>query len=116
VVLIYKILLPAEWAEFDAGDAFEGSPFDIASGFVHCSAQEQVAAVARRLFAGEPSLVVVALDTDRLADRVRWEPAPEGGLFPHVYGLVPRDVVVEVHHLAGAAGVEGAFGGVAPQT
>jgi uncharacterized protein (DUF952 family) len=115
VVLIYKILLPGEWADFDAGGAFEGSPFDLASGFVHCSARGQLTGVAKRLFAGEPALVVVALDADRLAGRVRWETAPEGGQFPHVYGPVPRDAVVEVHHVPGAAGVEDAFTG-GPQT
>jgi uncharacterized protein (DUF952 family) len=41
-VLIYKILLPAEWAKFEAAGRFDGSRFDRSSGFVHCSSREQV--------------------------------------------------------------------------
>jgi uncharacterized protein (DUF952 family) len=105
-VLIYKILLPQEWAEFDALGEFGGSPFDAESGFVHCSAREQLAGVARRLFADEPALVVVALDTERLGHTVRWERAPHGGLFPHVYGTLTMDAVVEVLNVEGALGIE----------
>jgi len=109
-VLIYKILLPREWAEFDALGEFAGSAFDAESGFVHCSGREQVAGVAGRLFADEPALVVVALDAEGLGDRVRWEESPDGGVFPHVYAPLPKEAVVEVHHVAGAAGAWRAVG------
>jgi uncharacterized protein (DUF952 family) len=108
-VLIYKILLPVQWAEFEAAGRFDGSPFDHESGFIHCSSREQVAATARRFFAPEPALVVVALDTAALGESVRWEEASGGELFPHVYAPVPRDAVAAVHEVAGAAAVEQAL-------
>lgn len=104
--LIYKILLPSEWAEFEAAGRFDGSPFDRSSGFVHCSSREQVGAVAAHLFAQEPTLVVAALDADALGQAVRWEAAPDGGLFPHVYAPLPLDAVVGVHRIPGAAAVD----------
>lgn len=105
-MLIYKILLPAEWAEFDAAGRFGGSPFDHSSGFIHCSARGQVAGVAQRLFAGEPELVVVALDADVLAELVRWEGRPGEEAFPHVYASLPRSAVVAVYRIAGAGEVD----------
>jgi uncharacterized protein (DUF952 family) len=105
-VLIYKILLPAEWAEFEAAGRFDGSPLDRESGFVHFSARAQVGMVARALFAEEPMLVVAAVDADAVGEALRWEPTPDGELFPHVYASVPRDAVVAVHTVGGAAAVD----------
>ena len=108
---IYKILLPAEWNRFRAEGRFDGSPFDHASGFVHCSSRAQVVDTARRVFATEPELVVVVLDEAQLDD-VRWEPASDGrGTFPHVYGALVTAAVLAVHHVAGAALVEGVLSG-----
>jgi uncharacterized protein (DUF952 family) len=100
---IYKILLPAEWAAFEVAGRFDGSDLDRASGFIHCSSREQVGATAVRFFAEEPALVVVAIDDEVLGDAVRWEPVPDGGVFPHVYAPVPLDAVVAVHRVAGAS-------------
>jgi uncharacterized protein (DUF952 family) len=105
-VLIYKILLPTQWTEFEATGRFDGSPFDRSSGFIHCSSREQVGDTAMRVFEQEPALVVVALDTETLGESVRWEPAPHGGLYPHVYAAVPRRAVVAVHRIAGASSVD----------
>jgi uncharacterized protein (DUF952 family) len=108
-VLIYKILLPGEWAEFEAAGRFDGSPFDHESGFIHCSSREQVGPTALRVFPDEPTLLVAAVDADALGSSVRWEESTDGGLFPHVYGPVPRDTVIAVYEVAGAAEVEGAL-------
>jgi uncharacterized protein (DUF952 family) len=82
-VLIYKILLPAEWAELEAAGRFDGSPFDRSSGFIHCSGPDQVADTALRIFGDEPELVVVTVDTEVLGGSVRWEVASDGGVFLH---------------------------------
>lgn len=107
-MLIYKILLPSEWADFEAAGGFDGSPFDRESGFVHCSSRDQVGRVAGHLFAQEPTLVVAALDADTLGGAVRWEPS-DGELFPHVYASLPLNVVVAVHRIAGAGSVDEAL-------
>jgi uncharacterized protein (DUF952 family) len=108
--LIYKILLPSEWVAFEAAGRFDGSDFDHRSGFMHCSSREQVGDVAVHLFGEEPALVVLAIDDRALGDAVRWEPVPDGGVFPHVYASVPLDAVVSVHRVAGASSVDEALG------
>jgi uncharacterized protein (DUF952 family) len=108
-VLIYKILLPHQWAEFEATGHFDGSPYDHSSGFIHCSSREQVGGVATRVFGDEPELVVAALDTQMLDDSVRWEKASDGGLFPHVYATMPLEAVTAVYRVAGASTVDEAL-------
>ncbi len=107
-MLIYKILLPAEWAEFESAGRFDGSPFDHESGFIHLSSREQVGGTALRVFSDQPDLVVAAIDTERLRDPLRWEPASNGDVFPHVYGSLPMEAVAAVHRVAGASTVEDA--------
>lgn len=106
MVLIYKILLPTEWAEFEATGCFDGSPFDCKSGFIHCSSREQVGGTAVRVFGQEPALVVLTLDTEMLGESVRWEEAPDGGSFPHVYAVLPLSAVVAVHRVVGVSSVD----------
>ncbi|MDQ7903098.1 DUF952 domain-containing protein [Phytohabitans sp. ZYX-F-186] len=108
-MLIYKILLPAEWAEWEAAGRFEGSPFDHESGFIHCSSRAQVGATALGVFPDEPTLVIAAIDGDALGESVRWEESSDGGVFPHVYAPVPRDAVTAVYQVAGAAEVDKAL-------
>jgi uncharacterized protein (DUF952 family) len=108
-VLIYKILRPAEWAEFEVAGRFEGSPFDHESGFIHCSSREQVADTALRVFAAEPVLVIAAVDTRMLEESVRWEESSGGELFPHIYAPVPRNAVAATYEVAGATAVEEAL-------
>ncbi|TCB98474.1 DUF952 domain-containing protein [Micromonospora zingiberis] len=105
-MLVYKILLPSEWAELQAVGRFDGSPLDRDSGFIHCSSRAQLPATAARFFGDQPRLVVVALDATRLGDAVRWEDASNGERFPHLYAALPAEAVVGVHHLAGAARID----------
>lgn len=102
---IYKILLPAEWARFEAAGVFDGSPLDRADGYVHLSTREQVADTAARFFAGEPELVVLAVDETPLAAALEWEMSGPRGPYPHLYAPLPMSAVVEVHRVAGAGGV-----------
>ncbi|MEI4234497.1 DUF952 domain-containing protein [Roseovarius sp. D22-M7] len=84
-MLVYKIFRSDEWADLSARGTSAGAPVDVADGFVHLSTAEQTAETAARHFAGEDGLMLLALDTDRLGDALRWEPSRGGALFPHLY-------------------------------
>lgn len=108
-VLIYKILLPAEWARFEAAGQFDGSPVDQRDGFIHCSSREQVGRTALRFFGPEPELMVAAVDAEAVDGSLRWEAAASGERFPHVYAPLPMSAVVAVHRITGAASVDDAL-------
>ncbi|ARO15111.1 hypothetical protein BVG79_01767 [Ketogulonicigenium robustum] len=83
-MLIYKILRKDEWAAFQAAGETQGAPVDLADGYIHFSTAETVAATAAKYFAGEDGLWLLAIESDTIADALKWEPA-RGTLFPHLY-------------------------------
>ncbi len=74
-------------------------------GFIHCSTSKQVLAVAGRFYRGQSGLVLLVIDPARLTSALKWEPPADGtpppgvpaaDLFPHVYGPINLDAVVQV--------------------
>lgn len=104
--IIFHITTSAAWASRtmgpngEIGTAAEGAyrtemlPIE---GFIHCSTRAQVIQVANIRFRGQPGLVLLSIDTDRVKAAIRYENL-EGGqqLFPHVYGEINNDAVVQV--------------------
>jgi uncharacterized protein (DUF952 family) len=71
-------------------------------GFIHCSTQEQIDGVAERFYRGRSGLVVLVIDQQRVEAEIRLENL-EGGsqLFPHIYGPLNLDAVIEVRPFEG---------------
>ena len=91
---IYKLLDRDEWDAARAGGRYDGSAADIADGFIHFSAGDQLAETARRHFTGRDGLVCLAVEAETLT-ALRWEPSRGGALFPHLYGPLEPSSVVE---------------------
>lgn len=86
-MLIYKILRAAEWRDFQSTGSTRGAPVDLRDGYIHFSTAEQARGTARKHFAGETGLELLAVEADRLTG-LRWEPSRGGALFPHLYGAL----------------------------
>jgi uncharacterized protein (DUF952 family) len=97
--LIYKICTRAEWAAAQPEGVYRGSADDARDGFIHFSAEDQVAGTRARHFAGRDDLVLVSVRAADLGVALRWEPSRGGALFPHLYGVLPLDAVVAVEDL-----------------
>ncbi|GAC1320709.1 MAG: DUF952 domain-containing protein [Acidimicrobiales bacterium] len=66
-------------------------------GFIHCAEAHQVPGVAAAFFAGYADLVLLVIDPTRLIAELRNEQAPgTTDVFPHIYGPLNVDAVVEV--------------------
>ncbi|MEV6191326.1 DUF952 domain-containing protein [Streptomyces sp. NPDC051920] len=69
-------------------------------GFIHCSLRNQLPAVAAMVYgsyAGPDELVVLVIDAERLTAPVRFEAMEPGGEeFPHIYGPIDVNAVVDV--------------------
>ena len=92
--LIYKIAPASLWRKAQDKGRFDGAPVDIADGYIHFSTAEQAEATAAKYFSGKDDLVLMAVDTKRLGDGLRFEPSRGGALFPHLYADLPLDAVV----------------------
>jgi uncharacterized protein (DUF952 family) len=92
--LIYKIAPASLWRQAQDKGRFDGAPADIADGCIHFSTAEQAAATAAKHFGGKDDLLLLAVDTKRLGDGLRFEPSRGGELFPHLYSCLPLDAVV----------------------
>ncbi len=82
---IYKIIAATLWNEAEAKGRFSGAPIDLKDGYIHFSTAVQVAETARLHFAGQSDLLLVAVDTSRLGDKLVYEPSRGGALFPHLF-------------------------------
>ena len=92
----FKILTADQWAAFEAEGMFAGAPVDLADGYIHLSAADQLQGTLEKHFAGQPDLVIAEVDLGALGDTVRWEVSRGGALFPHVYGTLPVTAVISV--------------------
>lgn len=99
MTIIYKIAPRALWRDAEAAGRFTGAPVDVADGYIHFSTAAQVRETARRHFAGEDDLVLVAVDAAVLGDALRHEPSRGGDLFPHLYAALPLAAVLWVRPL-----------------
>lgn len=92
----YKILTADQWAQFEADGMFHGAPVDLADGYIHLSAADQLQGTLDKHFAGQSGLVIVEIDLAMLGDAVRWEVSRGDALFPHVYAPLPMAAVLGV--------------------
>jgi uncharacterized protein (DUF952 family) len=82
---IYKIATEALWREAEAKGVFIGAPIDLQDGFIHFSTAMQAIETARRHFAGQDGLLLIAIDTEKLGDALKYEVSRGGDPFPHLY-------------------------------
>ncbi len=112
-MFIYHIAYPADWDEAVSQGSYQWSTRGRTladQGFIHAGEAHQVAAVANRHYAdidaSDDGLIVLVIDVERLESELRYEEAPDlGQSFPHIYGPLNPDAVVEtVPLLRGADG------------
>jgi uncharacterized protein (DUF952 family) len=75
-------------AAAQARGEFPRMPIDVEDGFVHFSTAAQLPETLRLHFAGQASLVLLAVRSDALGKGLVWEPSRGGQMFPHVYGEI----------------------------
>ena len=104
--MIYHITSRASWNEACQRGDYRADSLEI-EGFIHCSTEEQVVQVAENFFKGQSDLYLLVIEPTLLASDLKWEPPsdgpppgiPEDDLFPHIYGPINLDAVVQVFDL-----------------
>lgn len=93
LLVAYKVLTGEQRERFLADRVFHGAPVDVADGFIHLSAGNQLAGTLDKHFPEQIDLFIAAIDLGQLGDSVKWEESRGGQLFPHVYGPLPMSAV-----------------------
>jgi uncharacterized protein (DUF952 family) len=102
--VIYHITSPRAWRDALQRGEYRADSLET-EGFIHCSTQAQVLPVAEQFYRGRGRLLVLMIDPSLLTSDLKWEHpsggtpppgAPEGDLFPHVYGFINLDAIVRV--------------------
>lgn len=98
-------LLPREsWAEAQTQGQLI-APSVAIEGFAHCSTEHQIVDVANKYYKGAGNMVLLNIDPAKLTSELKFEPPahidgspslPHEPMFPHIYGPINLDAVVEV--------------------
>ncbi len=94
--IIYHVTTTEDWNAAKQKGYYE-HPSLKDEGFIHCSQDQQIAGVLERYFAGKTDLVKLVIDTDKLTSKFvfDWSPTTQD-TFPHIYGPINSDAVVDV--------------------
>jgi uncharacterized protein (DUF952 family) len=105
--MIYHLTPRQTWQEAQQRGEYRTDSLE-REGFIHCSTETQVLPVAENFYKGQLGLLLLQIDPVLLASELRWEPpsggtpppgVPEGELFPHVYGPINLNAVVNAYDL-----------------
>lgn len=88
---IFKVAEKTAWEGARKSRAWTGSADDQRDGFIHFSTAAQLTGTLARHFAGREGLILARFAVADFGAALRWEPARNGALFPHLYA--PLDPV-----------------------
>ncbi len=92
--MIYHITTLQDWELQKHQESFLPVDFH-KEGFIHCCTAEQLPGVKERYFKGKRNLVLLLLDESRLKADLKFESSTNNEKFPHLYGAINIDAVVE---------------------
>ena len=78
-----------------------------AEGFIHASPADQLTRVANKHYSQFDEVRIVVLRADRVHPEIRWEPASDNHLYPHIYGPLNMDAAERA--VAVKKGADGLF-------
>jgi uncharacterized protein (DUF952 family) len=108
---IYHIATASDWAQARRDGEYTISTRGrtlAEEGYIHASTAAQVASVANVFYQDLPDLLVLVIDADRVGPEIRYEQVPGADApFPHIYGPLNVDAVVDTRPLV--AGPDGEF-------
>lgn len=93
--VIWKILTPSQWTELNETGLFRGSPADVADGFIHFSTEQQLAGTLDKHYPDQPDVQLVRIDARTLGEALKWEKSRSDELFPHLYGTLAIESVID---------------------
>ena len=96
MALILHIISRSCWATAKAAGFYHADSLN-KEGFIHCSTPEQVLSPANALYRGQKELVLLCIDSEQVQAPIVYEDCYDTGhAFPHIYGPLNVDAVVNI--------------------
>ena len=93
---IYHVTTLKEWEAARLKNEYTPVNYE-QDGFIHCSVEKQIPGVLDRFYKGQTGLVKLKIEKEKVQRPVLFELAIDlDELFPHIYGALNLDSVVEV--------------------
>jgi uncharacterized protein (DUF952 family) len=97
--MIFHVTDKESWDKAMLNDSYINPSLEL-EGFIHMSTRSQVAGVLERYFKNSKNLLLLHVDEQLLKAEIRYELSPSlQEEFPHVYGAINLDAVVNVESL-----------------
>jgi uncharacterized protein (DUF952 family) len=94
--MIYHVVKQANWQKALELGYYEAASLAI-EGFIHASKKEQVEGVMERYYADDTDLLILHIDEGKLLAHFIFVLAPSvNEEFPHIYGRINLDAVVDI--------------------
>ena len=97
--MIYHVVTKKAWSEALAQGWYAADSL-YTEGFIHNSKKEQVAGVLQRYYKGQTDILLLHIEEAKLTAPLKYEMAPSvNEAFPHIFGKLNLDAVVEVENI-----------------
>jgi len=96
------LILATEQVPSTLNQPFYITPSIDSEGFIHACSEAQINYVLERFYKDKGPLSLLKVDPNLIKPEVKYEGAtnnPELGLFPHIYGPLNTDAIVEVSEI-----------------
>ena len=102
--MIYHITTQSAWNTAQTQGVYSADSL-ANEGFIHCSSRQQIIPVANAFYRDVDDLILLCIEEDKLTSPLKWEapahpnpntPIEDQDLFPHIYGTINPDAVIQV--------------------
>ncbi len=92
---IYHIVLPEVWERFKGKDFYAAEGL-ATENFIHCSFAEQIETVLQRYYKDAELVLILEIESEKLASKLVNESSTGGEIYPHIYGEINADAIVGI--------------------
>ena len=96
--IIFHICTKQSWEEQSEASHYTHDSLEVEK-FIHCSNEEQISGVLARYFTELEDLLLLKIESKKVIPEIKYEKAPIGEYFPHIYGALNKDAIIEVQEM-----------------
>ena len=98
--IIYCLVPKTYWANYLGKETYVPRDYE-QEGFIHATkGDDLLRKVANRVYADyTDELYLMVINEEKIHSEVKYEMAKDGNLYPHIYGELNQDAIIELRHM-----------------